>query len=256
MKSATLLALAGIAVLAGCQSPSDVVVRQKTSTTGMVERETQSTQYWTSEMMIVDDDSNRIIIDFAGERLTAADKQKKTYNVVSFNQMRAAMDQARARMAQESGGLGPDAKAALSGMGEPIGAEGIVDVKPTGKREKIAGYDAEEYSFVGSAVSGTLWVSKDLPLPLGKKAKEAYIASTAGMRAPGRQFALAMVETNGIPLRTAMNVALGPNGTTTTNEVTEVRREPPPPEMRRVPEDFAPAAPAPPASVEPPNPAP
>ena len=41
-----------------------------------------------------------------------------------------------------------------------------------------------------------------------------------------RQFALAMTQAKGIPLRTVLNVALGPEGTTTINEIVEVRAIP------------------------------
>lgn len=238
--------MALIAALVGfgaCRSapPADVIVKQKTSTTGAIERQSESTQYWTDRLMVVDEPASRLIVDFVARKVTLLDKQNKTYLDVTFDAMRAQMDAERKRVAAETADYPEDAKKAVRGMGEALDdlKEGV-EVSPTGQRTQIAGYDAEEYKFSGSAVSGTFWVSKDLPLPLGEEQKRAYLASTTGMKAAGRQFALAMVQANAIPLRTEMHIALGPNGTVTTNEVVEVQRGTIPPDVTTIPPDFGP----------------
>lgn len=244
MKTTARLALAAALLwLGGCRSTSttDVTVKQKTSTTGAIRHESESTQYWTDKLMVVDDPASRMMVDFVARRVIVLDKQQKTYAGVTFDAMRASMDAERKRVAEETAGYPEDVKNALRGMGQALDDLGEgVEVKPTGQRAQIAGYDAEEFSFSGSAVNGTLWISKDLPLPLGEEQKRAYLASTAGMKAAGRQFALAMVQLNAIPLRTEMHMALGPDGTVTTNEVVEVRRGTIPADVTAIPDDYQP----------------
>lgn len=231
--------------LGACRSTpaptTEVVVKQKTSTTGAVQREGESTQYWTDRLMVVDDPASRMVVDFETRKVLVLDKQRQLYREVTFDAMRAGMEAERKRVSEETAGYPEDAKKALRGMGEALDdmAQGV-EVKPTGQHAQIAGYDAEEYTFSGSAVNGTLWASKDLPLPLGEEQKRAYIASTTGMKAAGRQFALAMVQVNAIPLRTEMHIALGPDGTVTQNEVTEVQHGPVPADLAAIPDDYQP----------------
>jgi hypothetical protein len=240
MRIPAALALACLLALAASTAAAkDLVLRQKTTVAGVGARSVESTQYWTPRRMIVDEAAGRIVVDFVDENLTSIDKTRKTWIVLTFEQMSRQMDAARLEMAQRTQDLDADAKAQLERMGEAIGdRDSAVEVKPTGKREKIAGYDAEEYTFSGSAVKGTLWISKDLPLPLGEKEMKAYRRSTYGMKGPGRQFALAMAQVKALPLRTVMQLDLGPDGTTSTNEVIEVRAESPPAAMIDVPEGF------------------
>ena len=189
--------------------------------------------------MIVDEPTMRMIVDFAGKRVTSVDKTKRTYIILTFDDMKAQMEAARKEMASRTTDYPDDAKAQLERMGEAIGDRNSkVEVKPLGKREKIAGYDTEEYSFTGSATHGSLWISKDLPLPLGPEELKAFRESTDGMKNANRQFALAMAQTNSLPLRTVMSLELGPDGTTMTNEVLEVREGSAPPDVIGVPADF------------------
>ena len=241
MKNAAYLVLSCfLGFLAAPQaSAKDLILEQKTTVAGVGERAGESTQYWTPAMMIVDEPGVRVIVDFATEKLTQIDKTNKNYLTLTFDQMLAQMDASREDLAKRTGDYPPEAKKALEGMGEDIGDKNSpVDVKPTGKHDKIAGYDTDEYTFSGNAGTGTFWVSKALPLPLGPKELKAFRKSMDGMKGPGRLFALAMTQVNGIPLRTELKVNLGPQGTTTTNEVVAVREASPPAEMITVPEGY------------------
>jgi hypothetical protein len=250
MKTRAALLLAALLVLAASAAAAeDLVIRQKTTVVGVSPTSSESTQYWTPKQMIVDEKVGRMIVDFEAENLTSLDKTKKTWIVVTFDQMSKQMDAVRRDMDERTKDLEPEAKKKLERMGEAVGDKAsTVEVKPTGKHEKIAGYEADEYTFVGSAVNGSLWASKDLPLPLGPKERKAFLRSMDGMKGPGRQFALAMAQVNAVPLRTVLHLELGPDGTTTTNEVIEVRRESPPAAILTIPDGFtefkAPAAPA------------
>lgn len=244
------LLVVGSLIGASGAAAKDLTIRQKTTVVGVGARTSESTQYWTPKRMIVDETNGRMIVDFEDEQLTSIDKTKKTWITLSFDQMSRQMDAARADMAKRTEGLDPQAKWQLEQMGEAVGSKDApVEVKPTGKRERIAGYDAEEYTFTGTAVSGTLWASKDLPLPLAPEQMKAFRKSMDGMKGPGRQFAMAMAQVNGVPLRAVMKLGLGPDGTTSTNEVIEVREESPPAGMAAVPDGYSElkpqAAPAP-----------
>lgn len=189
--------------------------------------------------MIVDEPNSRMIVDFVGRSLTSIDKNKRTYIVLTFDDMKEQMEAARRALALQTADYPPDAKAQLERMGEAIGERNSpVEVKALGKYEKIAGYDVEEYSFSGTAARGSLWISKDLPLPLAAKELDAFRESTEGMKGANRQFAVAMAQTKSLPLRTVMSIDLGPDGTTMTNEVLEVRAEKPPSDVVDVPEGF------------------
>ncbi len=88
------------------------------------------------------DDKTGQIIDLAEERVYRLDMKKKTYTVVTFDQMRAQLEQAREQLAaqtQESNEEEP------SPAGEPEKEMEVdVDVQETGKTKSIAGHDTRQ----------------------------------------------------------------------------------------------------------------
>jgi hypothetical protein len=69
------------------------------------------------------------IIDLASQTISEVDLQKRTYTVMTFEQMRQAMDQMAQKMHQQDSGQQMSVK---------------VSVNPTGNSKQIAGYDAKE----------------------------------------------------------------------------------------------------------------
>jgi hypothetical protein len=236
----TCLLLVVLALVAACdRAGGDLAIRQRTSTTGLASRSSESTQYWSEKLMVVDEESSRVIVDFAAETMTTVNKQARTFFTLTFDEMRARMEAARQAMELRTADLPPDAREALERMGQPVGERAsAVEVAPTGKKETIAGYEAVEYGFTGNAAHGSLWVSESLPLPLGEVEKGAFRKSMDGMQPPNMLLALAIAQTNAIPLRTVINVAIGPSGSTSTNEVIEVQRTRVPADVARVPQGF------------------
>jgi hypothetical protein len=88
------------------------------------------------------DDKTGQIIDLAEERVYRLDMKKKTYTIVTFDQMRAQLEQAREQLAaqtQESNEEEP------SPAGEPEKEMEVdVDVQETGKTKSIAGHDTRQ----------------------------------------------------------------------------------------------------------------
>ena len=74
--------------------------------------------------------SRGTVIDLDKETITSIDFQRKTYSVMTFAQMKQALEDLSARM-QEKKGDNPDLKFKVS-------------VNPTGQTKQIAGFDAKE----------------------------------------------------------------------------------------------------------------
>jgi hypothetical protein len=132
----------------------------------------------------------------------------------------------------------PQAREMMNKMGMgPKGTEAPVSVKPTGKTEKIAGYEAKEYAVEAGAMRGSVWATDDLQPPGAAKAREAY-AKMAGKAGPGANIAQAMAKIEGLPLRTTMGGNMGPHAFGTTTEVFEVSEKSPPADVMQVPAGF------------------
>lgn len=267
MRTAVLLFACVAWLPMGCQRTQDaLVLRQKTTAAGFKTQTSESNQYWTQTTMVADEANHRVIVDFVAETLTAVDKVNKTYRVLTFDELKAKMDATRRIMELDTAGLTPDVVEELERIGEPVGNRAaVVEVKPTGRREMIAGYDAEEYEVQATAMNGTVWVSHEVPLPLGEAEKKAYRKSMDGMQVPNMQFALTVLKLEAVPLRATLNNSVGKTGTQVQHEVLEVRREAVGNELFSVPDDYslpgtqaepppqgpaAPAAPPAPAPLE------
>lgn len=235
------LALA-LLLLACERQPEAVILHQKTVLSGgdTEPRTEESMQYWTDSMMVVVQPAGRFIVDFKEETMTTVNVRNRTAVRRTFAETKAQVDAANLGKQQQAADYPEDARAELERMGELPGPSLTkVELRPTGRSETIAGYVAREIEFAGTAAKGTLWVSDALPLPLAPEQMEAFRRSTAGMNSASMQFALAMLEAKGIPLRTVMNATVNPNGLTATNEVIDVRRGPLPSEYAGVPDEFA-----------------
>jgi hypothetical protein len=226
-----------VIVAIGPADAKDLTLRQRLTTGGPQSASHESMQYWTSDKLITDDPDTRVIIDFAAETMTMVDKQKHTYHTQTFAQMRQRSEAAQADMKKHMESLPPQAREMMDKMGMgSTGAEVAVSVKPTGKSEKIAGYEAKEYAIEVGSMRGSVWATEALQPPGGAKATEAF-GRMLGSAGPGAKISQAMLSVKGVPLRTTMSM-MGPHGFTTTTEVIEVSEKSPPPDVMQVPAGF------------------
>jgi hypothetical protein len=82
------------------------------------------------------------IVDLTEEKIYEINLKNKEYSVMTFAEMRAAMEQARAEAAKRQEQMKPEDKQAMSDMAKQF--EFDVKVDKTGQRKQLAGYDSEE----------------------------------------------------------------------------------------------------------------
>jgi len=116
------------------------------------------------------------IVDLSEEKVYDLDVQKKTYEVTTFEEIRRRMREAQekaAKEAQKEQGKPEEQKPA----GEQKEVEVDFDVKETGQKKSIAGYDAREVIMTitvrekgktleesgGLVVTSDLWLGPDIP---------------------------------------------------------------------------------------------
>jgi hypothetical protein len=226
-----------VIVAVGPADAKDLTLRQRMTSGGPHADSHESMQYWTPDKLITDDPDTRVIIDFTGETMTMVDKQRHTYHTQTFAEMRQRSEAAQANLKKHMESLPPQAREMMDQMGMGSkGAEVAVSVKPTGKTEKIAGYEAKEYDLEVGAMRGSVWATEALQPPGGAKATEAF-GRMLGSAGPGAKISQAMLSVKGVPLRTTMS-SMGPHGFNTTTEVIEVSEKAPPPDVMQVPAGF------------------
>ena len=121
---------------------------------------------------------------------------------------------------------------------EMLGSGGPVTLKPTGKHEKIAGFDASEQELSGGPFHGSIWTTDAIELPDGVRRWRELAAGATAEGGPARPLAEALARVHGLPLRSAMTATVGPGSFTTTIEVLEASTKAPPPEVLALPAGF------------------
>jgi len=238
MRAASALVVP-ILLLAAAAQAGDLTVRQRTTTGGGRNAQTrEETQYAHGDTLVIDGPDERTIVDVGARTMTIADKHKKTYFVLTFDQMRAQADAVQKKL-QEM----PSQERGM--MDQMLGNGAPVTLQPTGKKETIAGYEATEYALRGGPFQGSVWTTDALALPEGVRKWRELSASATAQKGPGRQLAEALAHTKGVPLRTTMTATIGPGTFSTSTEAVEVKTAPPPPDVLVVPPGFTKVAPPP-----------
>jgi hypothetical protein len=129
----------------------------------------------------------------------------------------------------------PEARKQMEAM---LGKDSPVTVTPTGKHEKIAGYDATENVVSGGPFNGVIWTTTELTMPEGIEKWRKLSAQTMAANGPGRKLSEALAAVQGVPLRTTMTAKMGPNEFTTRAEAVEVTKTKPSADMLRVPDGY------------------
>ena len=170
-------------------------------------------------------------------------------NVLSEQQIRAALSQCAPRMSQVYGGLGCSAQCGRCArtikriMDEMLGAGAAITLTPSGKTDTIAGYGVREYTLAGGPFHGSIWTTDAITLPEGVRKWRELTAEATAAAGPARPLAQALARVPGVPLRTGMAAAVGQGSFTTATEVLEVSTRSPPASVLVVPPGFAKTAP-------------
>lgn len=171
-----------------------------------------------------------VIIDLKSGAMTNIDQKKKTYFVITKQDMEAMQAAMKERMND------PKIKQAMSAMqGMSSSMAASAEVKKTGLTRKVAGYSCEEWLIsMGGMMNMTECVSSDLKYPVQSWAALADFSESmrksmsgfGGSAKSGADFAEKMKSIKGFPVATTTTVDAGVMKTTTSTEVAEVRRTP------------------------------
>jgi len=232
--SAALFALA----IPGGAGASDLTIKQRVAGPTEDAKAHDQTEYLTEQKRVTDSEHARSIVDIGAKTVVSMDKDKKVYFVLTFDDIRKRNEQLQKRL--ES--MPPEAKKMMGDLDAPV------TLKPTGKTEKIAGYEAKEYAIQGGVLSGSVWVTDQIEPPANAREEwQKWAGEMGGKRAPGGKLAEAMANLKGLPLRTRLTSTMGEAKFVATTEVTSVSTQPPPPEMLKIPDGYkkaeAPATP-------------
>ncbi len=225
-----LLALAALAILGvpPWATATDVTIRQRVTSSMPGAKPHEEMQYITATKHVSDSAERRTIVDLEAKTLTSVDKEKKTYWVMTaedLRRQREALEQQLARMP-------PEARRMMESMDSPV------TLKPTGRTERIAGYEATEYAIEGGATTGSVWMTTAIDVPMDEKEWERFAGGAGARQGPGAKLAEAMAALKGLPLRSTMTTAMGPSRYSATTEALEVKEARPPAEVLGVPADF------------------
>ena len=212
----------------------DLTIRQRVSGTGEPNGPREETQYLTATKRITDSVDARLIIDLDTQTMLVATKPKKSYQVLTFDEIRQQTQALRTRF--ES--LPPDAKKMLPDF------DGEVTVKPTGKTDTLLGHPAKQYAVASGLATGDIWVTDDLIPPGDVVAWQTAMTTMSGPHGPGGKLAAALAQLKGLPLKSTFTTNVGPtNKMTVVTEVLEVTTAAPPASALAVPAGFEKAAP-------------
>lgn len=171
-----------------------------------------------------------MIIDLKSGTMTNINEKNKTYYVVTKQDMEAMQTAMNERMNDPKM---KQAMAAFKGMSSSMAAS--TEVIKTGVTRKVGGYSCEEWLInMGGAMTMTECVTSDLKYPVQSWAALAdfnesmrkSMGGFGGIAKAGADFAEKMKGIKGFPVASTTTVDAGVMKTTTSTEVTEVRRTP------------------------------
>jgi hypothetical protein len=215
-------------MLTSIASARDLMVRQRSVSGFGGLPPSEETVYLMGNRIVTDSNAMRTIVDLDKKTITAVDKRKQTYSVLTFDELKAQMDALRRSIDK----LPPEVRQQVSPLfeeGEPV------VVTPTGRTETIAGHKANEHKLSGGPYTGAVWTTSDLETPPEFKKWKAIEQSRGGA---ARRLGEAMEKVSGFPLRTQLKVKTAAEPIELSNEVLEVREETPPADVAKVPDGF------------------
>jgi hypothetical protein len=171
------------------------------------------------------------IADLATGSITMIDHKKKQYSETSMAEIEVAMQKAGARMQEANAKLQEAIARMPPEMQKRLGqgaAPGLSVSVTKGGTRKIAGYDAQQYTLsLGEVVTTEMWNTKDLPLPVHDPGEFRRLAAIGLPQVRGMDKVFGeMKKIEGLSLAQTTRSQLLGSTSTTTSEVTEVRRGP------------------------------
>jgi len=202
---------------------------------------TQTTYISSDHIRHSESKGNDVIIDLKNATMTNIDGKKKTYYVMTKQDMETMQAAMAARMNDPKM---KQAMAMMQGMSSSVASS--TEVKKTGVTRKVAGYACEEWLItMGGMMSMTECVTNDFKYPVQSWAALADFQesmrksmSFGPSAKSGADYAEKMKAIKGFPVATSSIVDVGVVKTTTTSEVTEVSRSAIPASTWDVPAGF------------------
>jgi hypothetical protein len=216
------LALALLVPLPVVAHADDLMIRRRVTTTGGLPEDI--VEYTTDHKAVSDDGQTRTIVDFEAKTITTIDAKARTYWTISFDELRRQKEDMATRFRQ----LPPAVRDAM-------GLERPPAVTPTGRTEKIAGHDADEYRVEAGPITGVVWATDEVEPP---KAAADWKRLAGPGEGPLKGLGEAMAKIKGLPLRTVTTIGAGDERSTTTDEVIEVDDDSPPSELLEIPDGY------------------
>src|SRR5262245_65660143 len=98
MRARTASVTAATLLLAGVALGDDLTLRQRTTTTSVGQSfAREETQYAHGDLLVIDAPDTRTIVDVPAQTMTGADKQKRTYFVMTFDDLRRQAEAVQSR---------------------------------------------------------------------------------------------------------------------------------------------------------------
>ena len=148
--------------------------------------------------------------------ITTLMHQQKSFMVISAATSKAMMDQ-MAKAMQQMGGITP----------------GAPKLQATGKKDKVNGYDTDEYTFANGNIKGTYWIASAYP-----NAKEITAAMAkfqqGGLAGMTREFTPDFSGIAGVPIKSEVDL----NGQKIVTQLESAKDEPADPTAYQVPTDY------------------
>ncbi len=188
---------------------------------------------WTAGRKVVDDGRRRVIFDYARRTVTTCDQRDRTCRVTTLDEVRRDVERVTDRMRRGLRRVAREHRAEL--------AEGGFDprprftLRPSGRRERIAGLDAYELLLDGGPVTGSIWVSPAIDRPREDLEWAPFTERFGGLDVMGSKLASAMARLRGWPVRT---VLWTPVAATVRTEVIDVRAAVPDADLFAVPDGY------------------
>lgn len=228
MRLACATLVLAIATATAAATP-DVMLRTRLTIDGAAGASEQVAA-WTDGRKVVDDGRHRVLYDYAAGTVTTCDQRDRSCRVTTIDEVRREVERVTDRMRRGLRRLPRERRVELGQGG--FDPRPRFTLRPTGRRERIAGVDAYELVLDGGPVTGSIWVSPAISRPREDLAWAPFTERFGGLDVMGSKFASAMTRLRGWPVRT---VLWTPAAATVRTEVVDVRTDAPDDDLFAVP---------------------
>ena len=237
-----LVAAIGFAGLAASSAAEDLTIVSKI-TRGDAPPQT-ATSYYTSDKMRSSQGDHEFIAEFATGQFTVIDNKKKEYYVMTkqdFEAMAAQMQAQMKQMDEKMKDMPPAVREKMAGM--MGGMAQSMDVQKGSGGRTIAGYSCENWTVsMGELMKMDQCLTTQLQLPVQTwDAMKSFSTAVAGMSPMAQNMAPMFdkfKEMKGLPLASTSTIKVMGHTTTSSTEVTDVKKGPVPESAWAVPASY------------------